>query len=278
MGQLVSFDHIADRYDATRHYPPAIAELIATELIRLGGVPASGTVVELGIGTGRISLPLLAAGVNVRGVDIGARMLERLHAKYDALRAADPARAWGQLNTELAEVTALPFPDASCDAVVCVHVLHLVAEWRRALDEALRVLRPAGAFLLGQDTRLTSDLQWRMQGEWMRIVRELGHEPPAYQGAVYEMVVAELRGRGLTVEEHLLATWDIEQTPRETLAWVCERLWSRTWLVPDDLFAESTRRLRQWAEREFRGRLDTPRRSSASFKLAVARREDATGQ
>src|SRR5262245_52436996 len=151
MPQSISFDPVADRYDQTRFYPPEIAGQIAEALITQGRVPAGGSLLEIGIGTGRIALPLLALGVNVTGVDISPRMVERLEEKYATARAEHTELVWGRLTIELVDMTALPFADATFDAAVGVHVLHLVPEWRRALDEVLRVVKPGGTFLLGQD-------------------------------------------------------------------------------------------------------------------------------
>ena len=48
------------------------------ELVRAAG---GGPVLELGVGTGRLALPLAAAGLDVTGIDISAAMLDRLRAK-----------------------------------------------------------------------------------------------------------------------------------------------------------------------------------------------------
>src|SRR5688572_25555504 len=53
---------------------------------RLAALAGNGPVLELGIGTGRLALPLAAAGVEVHGVDTSAAMLEQLAAKPDAAR------------------------------------------------------------------------------------------------------------------------------------------------------------------------------------------------
>jgi SAM-dependent methyltransferase len=57
------------------------------------------------------------------------------------------ARAKG-LGAVRAEATALPIGTVAVDAVLMVSMLHLVTEWRRALDEMRRVLRPGGRFAL----------------------------------------------------------------------------------------------------------------------------------
>jgi ubiquinone/menaquinone biosynthesis C-methylase UbiE len=269
MAYSLSFDRVADRYDATRHYPPEVAARISAELIRLGNVPPGGAMLEIGIGTGRIALPLLAKGVQVTGVDISDRMVARLRAKYEAARAADPDRTWGVLDVELVDMTALPFAEDRFDVAVAVHVLHLVPQWRHALDEAVRVVKPGGAFLLGQDVRNDRPRNL-VHDEWDVIVRELGYipDPPGAHG--HTAVVEELRSRGLDVQEHVLATWQDESVPRIALETITQRLFSRTWAVPDDLFAESAQRLTAWAEREFGDGLDTPQRATYSFKVAVA--------
>ena len=47
----------------------------------LAGLAGDGRVLELGIGTGRVALPLAARGIRVEGVDASAAMAERLRAK-----------------------------------------------------------------------------------------------------------------------------------------------------------------------------------------------------
>lgn len=271
MSESVSFDPVADRYDETRVIPPYALPVIARGFLRLGEVPKGGTLLEIGIGTGRISLPLLAEGANVTGVDISPRMVERLHAKYAAMRDAEPLHTWGTLTTQITDITALPFPAETFDAALAVHVLHLVPEWRRALDEALRVIKPGGAFLLGQEQRESDDVNQRVQNQWIAIVQDLGYTA-TYPGAGYSTLVSYARERGLRVDEHLLTSWEVQAAPSDVLRWISERTWSRTWAVPDDIFAESVGRLTEWVQREYRGAVDTRQRMLISFTIARIQR------
>ncbi|MBN1947048.1 MAG: class I SAM-dependent methyltransferase [Bradymonadales bacterium] len=69
-------DTIADIYDElTSDISPDAIELLAD----LAG-PA-GRALELGIGTGRVALPLAAKGVSVHGIDASRAMVEKLHGK-----------------------------------------------------------------------------------------------------------------------------------------------------------------------------------------------------
>ena len=270
MPESISFDPIAHRYDATRGYPPEVAGEIARRLREVGGIRQGGELVEIGIGTGRIALPLIEQGINVFGVDISANMVDLLRQKYQTLRAADATETLGALNVELADMTALPYADGRFDAGIAVHVLHLVPEWRRALDELQRVIRPGGNLLIGQDVRVEDDVQWLAQREWLGVVRRLGF-PAGYVGAAgYTAIVTELERRGLAVSETELARWEIRVTPREALTWITERTWSRTWPVPDDIFAQSARELTAWMERTYTGAMDMPQRVPVAFKVARA--------
>lgn len=68
-------DRIAEVYD--RYYPTCNPALVAT-LKELAG---TGGALELGIGTGRVALPLLEAGVAVQGIDASEAMVSKLRAK-----------------------------------------------------------------------------------------------------------------------------------------------------------------------------------------------------
>jgi hypothetical protein len=77
----VYFDErIAERYDATSQemFEPAVVEPVVSFLADLAG---EGGALELGIGTGRIALPLSQRGVRVHGIDLSAAMVARLRAK-----------------------------------------------------------------------------------------------------------------------------------------------------------------------------------------------------
>jgi ubiquinone/menaquinone biosynthesis C-methylase UbiE len=270
MSGSISFDPAADRYDDTRGYTAEVEERIATGLMRVGPVAAGDRLLEIGIGTGRIALPLLRAGVHVTGVDISTLMVERLRAKLAQEQAEEPERPWGALTLEMADMTALPFADGSFDAAIGVHVLHLVPEWRKALDETLRVIRGGGALLIGQDVHGGSSPNAILQDQWRDIVTRLGYPPVTVGATGFQEIVAELAQRGLPITIETLATWEVQQTPRSALEYIARRTWSRTWDVPENIFAESIRQLTTWAERRYKSKIETPQASPHSFKVARA--------
>ncbi|HEX6870137.1 MAG TPA: class I SAM-dependent methyltransferase, partial [Micromonosporaceae bacterium] len=73
-------EQVAAEYDdpLSAEFAP---ELIAATVDILAELAAGGRALELGIGTGRIALPLAGRGVPVHGIDLSRAMVQRLHAK-----------------------------------------------------------------------------------------------------------------------------------------------------------------------------------------------------
>ena len=73
-------EKIAARYDETSGdmFDPAVVEPAVDFLARLAG---GGAALELGIGTGRIALPLATRGVRVHGIDLSEAMVARMRTK-----------------------------------------------------------------------------------------------------------------------------------------------------------------------------------------------------
>jgi SAM-dependent methyltransferase len=81
--------HRAERYDAdsTDMYEPAVLDPAVDflfDLARGGSGAGSNAALELGIGTGRIALPLSQRGVRVVGIDLSPDMVAQLKAKPGA--------------------------------------------------------------------------------------------------------------------------------------------------------------------------------------------------
>src|SRR5262245_4818662 len=95
-------------------------------------------IIDVGSGPGLMAAELAdAVGQHgkVCGVDTSASMI--------ALSSARQAgRPW--LEFQLSDATALPYPEQSFDAAVCVQVLEYVKDVTAALSELYRVLRPGG--------------------------------------------------------------------------------------------------------------------------------------
>jgi SAM-dependent methyltransferase len=78
-------ERAAERYDesSAEMFAPAAVDPVVDFLAGLAG---DGAALELGIGTGRIALPLAQRGVPVHGIDLSEAMVARLRAKPGAER------------------------------------------------------------------------------------------------------------------------------------------------------------------------------------------------
>jgi len=137
-GKSWTFDRAVECYDRTRTLAPdAMEAMLAALQQELAG---SDRVLEVGTGTGRLSIPLAAAGFRMVGVDLSAPMLRRLLEK-----AAGGPRP----EVVVGDATALPFRDETFDGALLFHVLHLVPNWPDVLRELDRVVRPRGPIIIG---------------------------------------------------------------------------------------------------------------------------------
>jgi len=96
-------------------------------------------VLDLGCAGGFIAEALAERGAHVTGIDPASDAIDaaRDHARAGKLRIA----------YDVGVGEALPYDDASFDAVVCVDVLEHVADLNRVLSEVARTMRPGGLLL-----------------------------------------------------------------------------------------------------------------------------------
>jgi SAM-dependent methyltransferase len=99
-------------------------------------------VLDAGCGEGYGS-DMLAAVADVVGVDLDEGVVR--HA----------GRTYPRARFESADLLALPFPDASFDAVVTLQVVEHMSGPREFVAECIRVLRPGGRLILSTPNRLT---------------------------------------------------------------------------------------------------------------------------
>jgi SAM-dependent methyltransferase len=73
-------ERVAQQYDEHKSelFDPAVVEPVVDLLAELAG---EGRALELGIGTGRIAIPLAQKGIDVHGIDLSEAMVARLRAK-----------------------------------------------------------------------------------------------------------------------------------------------------------------------------------------------------
>ncbi len=132
------FDDIAGEYDES--LPSHVVEhYLAKRVTFVDGLIPSGTILDVGCGTGVLASRLAGQGYEVTGVDPSAGMLAHLEGSDPRVKAVQGS------------ATELPFEDGEFDLTMCVAVMHHIAEPGAvdgSLREMVRVTRPGGLVLV----------------------------------------------------------------------------------------------------------------------------------
>lgn len=261
---------VAEQYDALRGHPPEVSVEIGRAIAAQAGEHAR--VLELGVGTGRIAVPVAAAGCQVCGVDLSSHMLTALSRRIEAegLEGICLARC---------DINALPFRQAVFDAAIAVHVLHLVADWAGVLAQVSRLVRPGGTLVLGRDWVDPESFSGMIRNHFRQTVVEVGKEmlppgaaaaAPPSGGAAIVKTLLELGARPAEEGEIVAAQWRTDLAPRQVLNGIRSRDDAESWVLPDDVLDETMRRLDRFAADHWPD-LDEPQPVTRRFLLGVFR-------
>lgn len=164
------YDDIASFYDA---WSVSVTEDVAfylEEARRTGG-----PVIDLGVGTGRIAIPIAADGIRVIGIDSSAGMLQTC-AERAALAGVD-------VDLRLGDLTAPPVRErvrlVMCPFRSYLH-LHSHAERTRALAAARELLLPDGRFAFDVFAPSAEDIA-ETHGRWLE------REPGIWERALWDL-------------------------------------------------------------------------------------------
>jgi ubiquinone/menaquinone biosynthesis C-methylase UbiE len=147
---------------------------------------------DIGCGTGFLSLELAARGHRVTGVDLATQMLAEARRKAGALGRTIAFKEADAENTAL--------PAASFDLVISRHVLWTLPHPEEAINEWQRVLRPGGRLVVIDGAQYDHDVapppreNARASTEYADITDKL----PFFGGRPREDIETLLRARNLT--------------------------------------------------------------------------------
>jgi SAM-dependent methyltransferase len=189
---VTSYDAIAELYDP---WSASVVEDVAfyLEEARRSG----GPVVELGVGTGRIAVPIAADGIRVIGVDSSCGMLD-ICAQRAALAGVDVDLRVGDLREPPVQERV---PLVICPFRSLLH-LHTDEDRRRALRSVRELLIPGGRFVFDVFAPSADDIA-ETHGRWLE------REPGIFERAVWDMRerTLTLTVRGQRSEATMALAW-----------------------------------------------------------------------
>lgn len=244
MTESVRFDRAAEFYDRSRAISDGAmarnVELLTAEF------RGRGTVLEVGVGTGLIALPLHVAGLPLVGIDLSEPMIAKLVEKA----GGEPPFALA-----LADATRLPFPDAAFGGAYLRWVLHLIPEWEAALAEMVRVVRPGSVALvnLGAYGGERAEIQERFAE-----LAGISLDPVGLRWGDFDALDRAMVSLGATPRALPPVHEGSVDSLSEFMKGIEDNRYSWTWRVSNEVRLRALDELRPWAEERF-GPLDEPR-------------------
>ncbi|MFM1779668.1 MAG: hypothetical protein RIS51_813, partial [Actinomycetota bacterium] len=131
------FDSVAESYDRTNDLLSFGQARFWRSRVKKAINPRPGErILDLAAGTGTSSMALRGPGVSVVAADFSRGMIEEGKKRYP------------ELEFEFADAMALPFQDQSFDVVTISFGLRNVQDYKVALKEMFRVLKPGGRLVI----------------------------------------------------------------------------------------------------------------------------------
>lgn len=247
----IVFDRAVSYYDQTRGLPSHVAQWLVDSARHDVGLTSASRLLEIGVGTGRIALPFAQHRYRYTGVDLSRPMMHALRNKVSGT----------PINLVQGDIAQLPFGNATFDAVLAVHIFHLVSAWGNAMDEAARVLRQGGVLLHGytkRDDEQERGLRQRMQE------RANALQPQPSERLGWDEVKEQLARRFGEPHEYASPPWHTTYTPQSIIDQFQNRIWSATWHLHDDVLADVVATTTTWAQARW-GDLSTPVENTNRF-------------
>jgi SAM-dependent methyltransferase len=148
----------------------------------------NGTILELGVGSGRVAVPLSARGFKVTGIDTSTSMLAKAHERAAAARV----RKGGDLELLAEDMTSFDlgrrFGLVLCAANTFQHML-TTEEQRACLQCAAKHLEPGGIFAMS--IRSPASVDWAEAGLPAPLLLDWVRDDPATGDQVMKLVAAQ---------------------------------------------------------------------------------------
>jgi ubiquinone/menaquinone biosynthesis C-methylase UbiE len=263
---FLNFDPMVKYYDETRTVDAAN---LAASIRWIAGEFSPSLfpkLLEPGIGTGRIAIPLAEQGYSVHGIDVAEAMLAIL-----ADRLANYKRPLN-ISYQLGDVRQLPFASESFDIVVAVHLFYFIREWKCAVEEILRTLKTGGPLVL-MHTGMGMEIPF-VNARYKELCSEHGFQITSLGVNSTQDVTDYLSLLGCTVKFiRNRWSWTSHIKLEKAIAYVRSRAYSFTTDTPDIIHFDAVQALEMESISKF-GKLETEIPVDNQIYFVIAKKND----
>ena len=176
-----------------------------TELLKTWIPAANATILDIGCGTGSLSVILARLGHTVTGIDLSPSMISLARTK---------AAAYGlEIEFHIMDASHVQFAEHQFDMILCRHLLWALSEPEQVLQRWIKLLKPRGRLILIEGYWRTGaglhaeEITEMLPSSFINIsVRNLSNDPGFWGGTVTDeryIIIADLDQKASHATENM---------------------------------------------------------------------------